>query len=272
MARELTLNINEINAMLASGKPFLQVEAELGFKTGTLRKRLNRSSYYKDKTTGLYVFKEKKKKIKDKNQISDFSDTLSKLAGVTDNPNIQSPNTVTDNKLNGDTQSNITHSTLHTSNNTSPNASSNSNLNNTDIDTSIDLTSNDDYYSSMDNSTSNVNSSLNSANNITNNEDIIKGPDILRRKKTNTESNSEGVDVSTTFTLEEIKILKALAKQHQIFSALASDSSVGKGTLVNRNIRVYKEQYDVFAKWCKDNNVSQANALYEAIQRLMSGE
>lgn len=69
------------------------------------------------------------------------------------------------------------------------------------------------------------------------------------------------------FMESEIEILKRMIKEYQARERIQSTEN--RGTLKNRNIRVYGEQYDQFAEWCKQNNLTQADALYKAIDLLM---
>lgn len=71
------------------------------------------------------------------------------------------------------------------------------------------------------------------------------------------------------FSLNEIEILHKIIKEYQIRESIQFVGGEPNGTLVNRNIRVYKEQYDTFSTWCKANNLTQASALYKAIELLM---
>lgn len=40
--------------------------------------------------------------------------------------------------------------------------------------------------------------------------------------------------------------------------------------LFNRNVRVYKNQYSIFADWCKYNGIIQADALYKVIDWIIN--
>lgn len=47
-------------------------------------------------------------------------------------------------------------------------------------------------------------------------------------------------------------------------------NEISKDTIVNRNIRVYKAQYEIFAEFCKMKNKQQAEALREAIEQYIA--
>lgn len=74
------------------------------------------------------------------------------------------------------------------------------------------------------------------------------------------------------FKGDELEIIYKLIEEYRVkqklqeYDAEAED----KEELTNRNIRVYTKQYNRFADWCKKNNVTQAEALYKAINLLMN--
>lgn len=72
---------------------------------------------------------------------------------------------------------------------------------------------------------------------------------------------------SYPFNEEEVAILKMLIKEHRLKDELHTSKS--KGTLKNRNIRVYNEQYKEFAEFCKSVGIIQAEALHQAIENFM---
>lgn len=71
-----------------------------------------------------------------------------------------------------------------------------------------------------------------------------------------------------SFTEQQVDVLHRMIKEFQAREQI--QSAVSRGTVKNRNIRVYTEQFDVFADWCKQNNLTQADALYKAIESLMN--
>jgi len=75
------------------------------------------------------------------------------------------------------------------------------------------------------------------------------------------------------FEDDEVALLKQMLEDYRTKLRLQEQDSEAedKTELANRNIRVYTKQYNRFADWCKDNQVTQAEALYKAIQKLMQG-
>lgn len=74
------------------------------------------------------------------------------------------------------------------------------------------------------------------------------------------------------FTTEQIDILYRLINEYQTRQQIQSVAEQDKGKTINRNVRVYEKQFEVFANWCKVNNVTQADALYRAIELLMNNK
>lgn len=72
------------------------------------------------------------------------------------------------------------------------------------------------------------------------------------------------------FTVEQVDILHRIIKEYQTRQQVQDVSTENKGKTINRNIRVYEKQYEAFATWCKANNLTQADALYRAIEWLMN--
>lgn len=72
----------------------------------------------------------------------------------------------------------------------------------------------------------------------------------------------------TPFTEQQVDVLHRMIKEFQAREQI--QATVSRGTVKNRNIRVYTEQFDVFADWCKQNNITQADALFKAIEALMN--
>lgn len=70
------------------------------------------------------------------------------------------------------------------------------------------------------------------------------------------------------FNADQLEILHKIIREYQAREHI--QESKPQGTIVNRNIRVYKEQYDQFASFCKANNITQADALYKAIGTLLN--
>ncbi|MDA3729907.1 hypothetical protein PBV87_00070 [Niameybacter massiliensis] len=71
------------------------------------------------------------------------------------------------------------------------------------------------------------------------------------------------------FTGAEVDILHKLIQEYQVRQLIQSETEEDKGKTINRNVRVYEKQFDSFATWCKENNVTQADALYRAIDLMM---
>lgn len=72
-----------------------------------------------------------------------------------------------------------------------------------------------------------------------------------------------------SFTVEQMDILHQMINEYIVRQQIQSDVDINKGKTINRNVRVYEKQFESFAKWCKVNNVTQADALYKAINLLM---
>ena len=72
-----------------------------------------------------------------------------------------------------------------------------------------------------------------------------------------------------SFTVEQMDILYQMIDEYIVRKQIQSDVDINKGKTINRNVRVYEKQFESFAKWCKVNNVTQADALYKAINLLM---
>lgn len=73
------------------------------------------------------------------------------------------------------------------------------------------------------------------------------------------------------FKGDEVEIIYKLIEEYRIKQRLQDhdEEAEDKEELANRNIRVYTKHYNRFANWCKENNVTQADALYKAINMLM---
>lgn len=72
------------------------------------------------------------------------------------------------------------------------------------------------------------------------------------------------------FTAEQVDILHRIINEYQTRQHVQAVSTGDKGKTINRNVRVYEKQYEAFATWCKANNLTQADALYRAIEWLMN--
>lgn len=70
------------------------------------------------------------------------------------------------------------------------------------------------------------------------------------------------------FTEQQVDVLHRMIREFQAREQIQATTS--RGTVKNRNVRVYTEQFDVFADWCKQNNITQADALFKAIEALMN--
>ena len=106
---------------------------------------------------------------------------------------------------------------------------------------------------------------------------INKSPMNISPKKATTDKPVTDVVIpsypngtNSPFAIDEIEILRKMIKEYQARDTIQASENEDRGTLANRNIRVYKEQYDTFATFCKANNITQADALYKAIELLMN--
>lgn len=64
------------------------------------------------------------------------------------------------------------------------------------------------------------------------------------------------------FTTDEIAFIKRLYKQHSITQSI---NNIKSGEIITRSIRVDKNAMDLFADYCKENNLKQVNALTKAL-------
>lgn len=97
---------------------------------------------------------------------------------------------------------------------------------------------------------------------VTHGNGVIQSQKAEQKHEVVTHSNG-------VFDVEEIDILHKLIQEYKVRQLIQSDSEEDKGKTINRNIRVYEKQFDIFATWCKENNCTQADALYTAINLLM---
>lgn len=96
---------------------------------------------------------------------------------------------------------------------------------------------------------------------ITDSDTVTQAPEVTRSNTITTEK--------PIFTGEQIEILHKIIQEYQVKQRIQADLDEDKGKTINRNIRVYEKQFEKFATWCKENNVTQADALYKAIGLLM---
>lgn len=73
---------------------------------------------------------------------------------------------------------------------------------------------------------------------------------------------------TTSFTEQQMDVLRRMIKEFQAREQIQATTS--RGIVKNRNVRVYTEQFDIFADWCRRNNITQADALFKAIETLMN--
>lgn len=83
---------------------------------------------------------------------------------------------------------------------------------------------------------------------------------------------TQEVQLHQVFEGDELEIIYKLIDEYRVKQKLQQQDieADDKNELANRNIRVYTKQYNKFADWCKTNNVTQAEALYKAINLLMN--
>lgn len=100
----------------------------------------------------------------------------------------------------------------------------------------------------------------------------------LQKKSAVTRSNGvlqqteqkQEVTQKQVFTIEQVEILHQIINEYQTRQQIQAVSEKDKGKTINRNVRVYEKQFEAFASWCKQNNVTQADALYKAINMIMN--
>lgn len=83
------------------------------------------------------------------------------------------------------------------------------------------------------------------------------------------QNQKEAVVYKQAFTEEQVDILQQMISEYIVRQEIQANAEIDKGKTINRNVRVYEKQFEVFANWCKVNNVTQADALYKAISLLM---
>lgn len=81
----------------------------------------------------------------------------------------------------------------------------------------------------------------------------------LNNKKNNSRNERKEFNV---FTQEEILILKKIIKS---YSRINIDESYINSEVVTRSFRTYKKAIDEFANFCKNNNLSQKDAVAQAL-------
>lgn len=94
-----------------------------------------------------------------------------------------------------------------------------------------------------------------------------KNIDITKSEKNNvtdsviTLSNKDITLSKTELTEEEINILKIIARNYKLI-----DRKIElEGEVITRSIRTYKNVLDVFASYCKKNNISQKDSIALAL-------
>lgn len=79
---------------------------------------------------------------------------------------------------------------------------------------------------------------------------------------------SDDITHTNTFSTEEVQILKKLISNYKTSESI-NDIQIEDDEILTRSVRVYKNQFDKFAKYCKDNNINQSKALAKAIDYLL---
>lgn len=87
---------------------------------------------------------------------------------------------------------------------------------------------------------------------------------------TKVQDNQKNMPLIQGFTSEQVSILQQIINEYIVRQQIQESTDIDKGKTINRNIRVYEKQFEVFTNWCRTNNVTQANALYKAINMLMN--
>lgn len=78
------------------------------------------------------------------------------------------------------------------------------------------------------------------------------------------------VEPMQRFSESDLDILVKIIAEYKVKDNIrGGNQQEYQGTIKNRNIRLYEEHYNEFAKWCKENNLTQANALRMAIDMFM---
>lgn len=71
------------------------------------------------------------------------------------------------------------------------------------------------------------------------------------------------------FKADDIDVLYKIIEEYKLREKIRN-TYIADDRLENRNIRVYVEHYKRFANWCKENNITQADALRMAIDKLLN--
>lgn len=72
-----------------------------------------------------------------------------------------------------------------------------------------------------------------------------------------------------TFSRDHVDILHKMIAEYKLKEKIQASANEDMGKTINRNIRVYEQQYDMFSNWCKEQNITQALGLHTAIKMLM---
>lgn len=87
--------------------------------------------------------------------------------------------------------------------------------------------------------------------------------------KSNITSKVTSGYIDSRFDESDMTILYKIIEEYKLKESIRVVESNIDDKLDNRNIRVYVNHYKQFANWCKENNITQADALRKAIDLLM---
>jgi hypothetical protein len=73
---------------------------------------------------------------------------------------------------------------------------------------------------------------------------------------------------NTNFNAEEVDILKKIINDYKS-AQLINEIEIEDDEILTRSVRVYKNHFERFAKYCRDNNINQAKAMAKAIDLLI---
>ncbi len=71
------------------------------------------------------------------------------------------------------------------------------------------------------------------------------------------------------FTDNELEELKEILKEYRLSKNL-NDIEIKDDEIKNRSVRLYINQFNKFAKYCKEHNLNQSKVLYKLIDKFLS--
>lgn len=110
--------------------------------------------------------------------------------------------------------------------------------------------------------------SYNNTNKIEYKQEEVK--EKVREHNNNKEYKRENKSVNKVyFTDNELEELKEILKEYRLSKNL-NDIEVKDDEIKNRSVRLYINQFNKFAKYCKEHNLNQSKVLYKLIDKFLS--